>query len=72
MWVGWDGVQFIEKQENGEKDFGPIIKKALELGGYPEDHAQEKILVGFGHHAVLDKAEAIVNAVRTGKVRHFS
>ena len=69
--VGWDGVQFIEKKENGEKDFGPIIKKALELGGYPEDHAQEEILVGFGHHAVLDKAEAIVNAVRTGKVRHF-
>lgn len=69
--VGWDGVQFIEKKENGEKDFGPIIKKALELGGYPEDHVQEEILVGFGHHAVLDKAEAIVNAVRTGKVRHF-
>ena len=69
--VGWDGVQFIEKKENGEKDFGPIIKKTLELGGYPEDHAQEEILVGFGHHAVLDKAEAIVNAVRTGKVRHF-
>ena len=69
--VGWDGVQFIEKQENGEKDFGPIIKKALELGGYPEDHDQEEILVGFGHHAVLDKAGAIVEAVRTGKVRHF-
>ena len=32
---------------------------------------REEILVGFGHHAVLDKAEAIVNAVRTGKVRHF-
>ena len=69
--VGWDGVQFIEKKENGEKDFGPIIKKALELGGYPEDHDQEEILVGFGHHAVLDKAGAIVEAVRTGKVRHF-
>ena len=69
--VGWDGVQFIEKKENGEKDFGPIIKKALELGGYPEDHDQEEILVGFGHHAVLDKASAIVEAVRTGKVRHF-
>ncbi len=69
--VGWDGVQFIEKQENGEKEFGPIIKKALELGGYPEDHDQEEILVGFGHHAVLDKAGAIVEAVRTGKVRHF-
>ena len=69
--VGWDGVQFIEKQENGEKDFGPIIKKALELGGYPEDHDQEEILVGFGHHAVLDKAGAIVEAVRTGKARHF-
>lgn len=69
--VGWDGVRFIEKKENGEKDFSPIIKKALELGGYPEDHEQEEILVGFGHHATLANAGAIVDAVKEGKIRHF-
>ena len=30
--VGWDSVQFIEKRENGEKDFGPIIKKRWKNG----------------------------------------
>ncbi len=69
--VGWDGVRFIEKKENGEKDFSPIIQKALELGGYPEDHEQEEILVGFGHHATLANAGAIVEAVKDGKIRHF-
>lgn len=69
--VGWDGVQFIEKKENGEKDFSPVIKKALELGGYPEDREQEEILVGFGHHATLSHAGAIVDAVKGRKIRHF-
>ena len=69
--VGWDGVQFIEKKENGEKDFTPIIEKALALGGYPEDREQEEILVGFGHHAVLTQAEKIAEAVKKGEIRHF-
>ena len=35
--VGWKGVKYIGKKENGEKDFSEIIAQALELGGYPED-----------------------------------
>lgn len=30
--VGWEGVTFIPKDENGWKDFSPVIEKALELG----------------------------------------
>lgn len=69
--VGWDGVQFIPKDKDGNKDFSPIIKKALELGGFTEDVQPHKILVGFGHHATLSNADAIVKAVKDGKVRHF-
>lgn len=69
--VGWDGVTHIEKDENGYKDFTPIINKALELGGFKEDQEPHEILVGFGHHATISRAEAIVNAVKEGKVRHF-
>ena len=69
--VGWDGVQFIPKLPNGTKDFSPIINKALELGGFAEDQEPHEILVGFGHHATLSHAEAIVNAVHEGKIRHF-
>ena len=69
--VGWDGVKHIGKNENGEKDFGPIIKQALELGGFPEDEEAHDILVGFGHHAALSYAEQIVTAVKDKQLRHF-
>lgn len=69
--VGWDGVTFIPKLPDGTKDFTPIIEKALELGGFKEDQEPHEILVGFGHHATLSHAETIVNAVKSGQIRHF-
>lgn len=69
--VGWEGVKNIKTKPDGTKDFSEIIDKALELGGFTEDEEAHKILVGFGHHATLSHAEAIVNAVKDGKVRHF-
>ena len=69
--VGWEGVKYIGKKENGEKDFSEIIAQALELGGYPEDEEVHEILVGFGHHAALGYAGQIVEAVKSGKLRHF-
>ena len=69
--VGWDGVKHISSDKDGKKDFSEIINKALELGGYEESEEPKEILVGFGHHATLRSAEAIVNAVKEGKVRHF-
>ncbi len=69
--VGWDGVKFIPRKENGEKDFSEIIAHAKALGGYPEDAPPHEIMVGFGHHATLDHAEEIVAAVKAGKIRHF-
>jgi len=69
--VGWDGVKYIQADKEGYKDFTPIIEKALELGGFKESEEPKEILVGFGHHATLSHAEAIVNAVKDGKIRHF-
>ena len=69
--VGWDGVKHIGKDKDGKKDFSEIINKALELGGFEEDQEPHEILVGFGHHATLNNAETIVNAVKDGKIRHF-
>ena len=69
--VGWDGVKFIPRKENGEKDFSEIIAHAKALGGYPEDAPPHEILVGFGHHATLEHAEDIGAAVKAGKIRHF-
>ena len=69
--VGYEGIKHIEKDENGNKDFSEIINKALELGGFKEDEEIKEILVGFGHKATLSHAEAIINAVKDGKVKHF-
>ena len=60
-----------------DKDFTPVIKKALELGGYPEDkhftgiNGGGKVTTGFSHGAVLASADKIVEAVKAGAIRHF-
>lgn len=69
--VGWDGIKYIPKREDGTKDFSEIIEKALELGGFPKDEKPYEILVGFGHHATLSHANEIVSAVKEGKIKHF-
>lgn len=69
--VGWEGVKYIPKDEYGKKDFSEIIQHALELGGFPEDQEVQEILVGFGHHTVLENAGRIVDAVKNNELRHF-
>ena len=69
--VGWDGVKHIGKKENGEKDFGPLIRHALELGGFKEEAEHKEIQGGFARNAVLSQADKIVEAVRKGEIRHF-
>lgn len=69
--VGWDGVKHIGKKENGEKDFGSLIRHALELGGFKEEAEHKEIQVGFARNAVLSQADKIVEAVRKGEIRHF-
>lgn len=69
--VGWEGVKYIPKKPDGTKDFSEIIRHALELGGFTHDVEPHEILVGFGHHATLSYADKIVQAVESGKLRHF-
>lgn len=60
-----------------EKDFTPVIEKALELGGYPEDHlvpganGGSQVTTGFGHETILGAAEDVLKAVKQGELRHF-
>ncbi len=60
-----------------EKDFTPVIEKALELGGYEKDtvftgiNGGKKVMTGFSHSAVLSMADTVIEAVKTGAVRHF-
>ena len=60
-----------------DKDFSPVIEKALELGGYPEGRKMTGIngggtvTTGFGHSAVLSVADTVIDAVKSGAIRHF-
>jgi hydroxylamine reductase len=64
--VAWPEVLHIADQ-----DFAPVIAAALQAPGYAEDGAEEEILVGFGHNAVLGVADKVVAAVKAGAIRHF-
>ena len=71
--VSFPGLTHI----GAEKDFTPVIQKALELGGYAEDKEFTGInggkctTTGFGHDAVLSVAGAVIDAVKSGAVKHF-
>lgn len=60
-----------------DRDFSPVIKKALELGGYSEDkhftgiNGGNKVITGFAHNAVLSVADKVVDAVKSGAIKHF-
>ncbi len=60
-----------------EKDFTPVIEKALELGGYPEDmpftgiNGGSTVMTGFARNTVLGVADQVINAVKAGNIRHF-
>lgn len=69
--VGFEGLSHIPKDQSGHKNFSPIIQKALELGGYPEDEIPKEITVGFAHKAVTDRAGAIIDGVKSGAIKRF-
>ena len=64
--VGWPGVTHIK-----DKDFTPVIEKALEMEGFKEDDPGDRVMVGFAHNAVMGVAGAVIDAVKAGKIRHF-
>jgi len=69
--VGWPGLTHIPEDPGGAKDFTPVIESALSLPGWPEAEDRGYVNVGFAHNTVLSAAEKIVEAVKSGKIRHF-
>ena len=69
--VAYPGIKHVDK------DFSPVIAKALELKGYDADQAftgingGSQVLTGFGRNTVLSAAETVVGAVKSGAIRHF-
>lgn len=74
--VGYPELKHIP-DENGKKDFTPVIKKALELGGWNEDkqftgiNGGTQVTTGFARNTVLGVADKIIEAVKAGAIKHF-
>jgi len=60
-----------------DRDFTPVIEKALELGGYDAEvqltgiNGGTKLTTGFGHGTVLSVADKVIEAVKAGEISHF-
>lgn len=64
--VGWPGVTHIKG-----RDFKPVIGAALAAPGFKEDAPEKSITVGFGHNAVMGVAGKVIEAVKSGAIKHF-
>ena len=71
--VQYPGMIHIDEN----KDFTPVIEKALELGGYKEEQKMtgindgDVLTVGFGHNTVLSLADKVIEAVKSGAIKHI-
>ncbi len=64
--VGWPGVAHI-----ADKNFTPVIEKALDLPGFAEDTEGKSVMVGFARNAVMGVAGTVIEAVKNKAIRHF-
>lgn len=75
--VGYPGIKHIPENDHGQKDFTPVIEKALELGGWKEDkhftgiNGGSEMMTGFARQTVLGVADKVVAAVKSGAIKHF-
>lgn len=71
--VGFPGIAHI----GSDKDFTPLIEKALELGGFEADtvftgiNGGSKVMTGFARNTVMSVAGTVIDAVKAGAIKHF-
>jgi len=65
--VGWPDVSHI----GADKDFTPVIERALALEGFTEDMDKGTVLTGFARNTVLGVADKVIEAVKSKAIRHF-
>ena len=64
--AGWPNIPHIS-----DKDFTPVIEKALKLLGFPEDTDGKSVMVGFARNTILGVADKVVAAMKKGDLRHI-
>ena len=75
--VGFPGLRHIPEGAAGIKDFSPLIRRSLELGGWNEErrftgiNGGSELVTGFAHQTVLGVADQVIAAVKSGAIKHF-
>ncbi len=64
--VGWPGVTHVTGG-----NFKPVIDKALSMKGFDNDQNGRSVMVGFARDAVMSVAGAVIEAVKSGQIKHF-
>jgi hydroxylamine reductase len=64
--VGWMGLPHIDSG-----DFSQVVKAAQALPGFAETAPERTVTVGFGRDAVLGAADKVIDAVKSGAIKHF-
>ncbi|MBP3486295.1 MAG: hydroxylamine reductase, partial [Oscillospiraceae bacterium] len=70
-------VSYPEIRHIADRDFSPVIERALQLGGYSEDtrftgiNGGDRVMTGFGRNAVLGVADKVIEAVKSGAISRF-
>ncbi len=68
---GFDGCTHIPDRKNGQpKDFTAIIEHAKKLPA-PTEIETGEIIGGFAHNQVMQLADKVVDAVKTGAIKKF-
>ena len=65
--VGWPGLTHIGE----DKDFTPVIERALALPGFAQDQDKGSVLTGFARNTVMGVADKVIDAVKNKAIRHF-
>jgi hydroxylamine reductase len=64
--VGYPDVKHIS-----DKNFAPVIQKALEMPGFTSDYQGKEVMCGFARNAVMSVADKVIDAVKSGAIKHF-
>jgi len=64
--VGWPGIP-----HTSDRNFKPVIDKALAMPGFTEDKSGRSVTVGFARNTVMSVADKVIEAVKGKAIRHF-
>ncbi|MEL7034009.1 MAG: hydroxylamine reductase [Cyanobacteria bacterium J06592_8] len=69
--VGYPEIAYLADTDNYTPDYSAAIQKALELPGFTAETEPREVTVGFARNSVLNVADQVIEAVKTGQIRHF-